>query len=88
VSSLQKLLSPVKISSMELRNRLVMAPMTTQWAGPGNTITQRLIDYHVARAKGGVGLITFEVCTVDEKFPYQVHTVGLWETTSFPTTFS
>ena len=78
LSTPQKLFSPVKIGSMELRNRLVMAPMTTQWAGPGDTITQRLIDYHVARAKGGVGLITFEVCTVDEKFPYQVHTVGLW----------
>ena len=78
MSSLQKLFSPVRIGSMELRNRLVMAPMTTQWAGPGDTITHRLIDYHVARAKGGVGLITFEVCTVDQKFPYQVHTVGLW----------
>jgi 2,4-dienoyl-CoA reductase (NADPH2) len=78
VSPLQKLFSPVRIGSMELKNRLVMAPMTTNWAGPGDTITQRLIDYHVARAKGGVGLITFEVCTVDQRFPYQVHTVGLW----------
>ncbi|MDM8000069.1 MAG: NAD(P)/FAD-dependent oxidoreductase [Dehalococcoidia bacterium] len=78
MSSLHKLFTPVKIGSMELRNRLVMAPMTTQWAGPGDTVSQRLIDYHVARARGGVGLITFEVCTVDEKFPYQVHTVGLW----------
>jgi 2,4-dienoyl-CoA reductase (NADPH2) len=79
VSPLQKLFSPVRIGSMELKNRLVMAPMTTNWAGPGDTITQRLIDYHVARAKGGVGLITFEVCTVDQRFPYQVHTVGLWD---------
>ena len=78
MSPLQKLFSPIRIGSMELRNRLVMAPMTTNWAGPGDTITQRLIDYHVARAKGGVGLITFEVCTVDQRFPYQVHTVGLW----------
>ena len=79
MSPLQKLFSPVRIGSMELKNRLVMAPMTTNWAGPGDTITQRLIDYHVARAKGGVGLITFEVCTVDQRFPYQIHTVGLWD---------
>jgi 2,4-dienoyl-CoA reductase (NADPH2) len=78
VSPFQKLFSPVRIGSMELKNRLVMAPMTTNWAGPGDTITLRLIDYHVARAKGGVGLITFEVCTIDQRFPYQVHTVGLW----------
>ena len=78
VSSLHKLFSPAKIGSMELRNRLVMAPMTTSYSGPGDTVSQRLIDYHVARAKGGVGLITFEVCTVDQRFPYQMHTVGLW----------
>ncbi len=78
MTSLQKLFSPVRIGSMEVKNRLVMAPMTTQWAGPGDTITQRLIDYHTARAKGGVGLITFEVCTVDRQYPYQLHTVGLW----------
>lgn len=63
---------------MELRNRLAMAPMTTSWSGPGDTVSRRLIDYHVARARGGVGLITFEVCTVDQRFPYQWHTVGLW----------
>ncbi len=78
MSSLHMLFSPTKIGSMELKNRLVMAPMTTSYSGPGDTVSQRLIDYHVARAKGGVGLITFEVCTVDQKFPYQMHTVGLW----------
>ncbi len=78
MSPFQKLFSPVRIGSMEIRNRLAMAPMTTSWSGPGDTVSQRLIDYHVARAKGGVGLITFEVCTVDQKFPYQMHTVGLW----------
>jgi len=78
MASQRKLFSPISIGSMEVKNRLVMAPMTTQWAGPGDTVGQRLIDYHVARAKGGVGLITFEVCTVDRRYPYQVHTVGLW----------
>ncbi|MBN2099886.1 MAG: FAD-dependent oxidoreductase [Dehalococcoidia bacterium] len=78
MSPMQKLFSPVKIGSMELRNRLAMAPMTTSWSGDGDTVSQRLIDYHVARAKGGVGLITFEVCTVDQRFPYQIHSVGLW----------
>lgn len=78
MSPFPHLFSPVRIGSMELRNRLAMAPMTTSWSGPGDTVSQRLIDYHVARARGGVGLITFEVCTVDEKFPYQWHTVGLW----------
>jgi len=86
VTSLQKLFSPVRIGSMEVKNRLVMAPMTTQWAGPGDTITQRLIDYHVARARGGVGLITFEVCTVDRQYPYQLHTVGCGVTNLSPIT--
>ncbi len=78
MSPFPHLFSPIRIGSMELRNRLAMAPMTTSWSGPGDTVSQRLIDYHVARARGGVGLITFEVCTVDQNFPYQWHTVGLW----------
>jgi len=54
-----KLLEPGKIGRLSLKNRIVMAPMLTglavQW-GEGE-LSQRDIDYYVARAKGGVGLI-------------------------------
>lgn len=39
-----------------LRNRIVMAPMTTWSANPDGTISQQELDYYQARAKG-VGLV-------------------------------
>ena len=50
---------------MSLRNRLVMAPMETQYGTREGTPTQRTIDYYVARARGGVGLITLGASSVD-----------------------
>ena len=32
MSALTKLFSPVKIGTMEVKNRIAMAPMTTNWA--------------------------------------------------------
>ena len=79
MASLERLFSPIKIGSMEVRNRIVMSPMTTMWAGEDDTVTQRLLDYHEARARGGVGMITYEVCTVDRVHPYQPRSSGLWD---------
>ncbi len=78
MSQFKVLFTPTSIGSMKLRNRLAMAPVTTQWAGPGDTISQRMIDYFAARARGGVGLITLEVCSIDRRFPYHASTPGLW----------
>lgn len=61
-----KLFSPIKIRGLELRNRVVMSGMGTHMTGMDSSeVTQKLIDYHVARAKGGVGMNTTEVCSVD-----------------------
>src|SRR5512139_2877981 len=45
---------------MNIKNRIVMSPMITDYADEEGHITQRLIDYLVERAKGGVGLIVLE----------------------------
>ena len=55
--ALTRLFEPITIDSLRLRNRIVMAPMVTNYASPDGAVTQRLIDYFVARARGGVGLI-------------------------------
>lgn len=59
------LFRPVEIGSLELRNRVVMAPMTSGYGSPDGYATQDLADYYVARARGGVGLITCEACYVE-----------------------
>jgi 2,4-dienoyl-CoA reductase-like NADH-dependent reductase (Old Yellow Enzyme family)/thioredoxin reductase len=61
---LSHLFRPLKIRSMELKNRVVMAPMVTNYATKDGAVTGRLIDYIVARAWGGVGLIEAEASYV------------------------
>ncbi|WP_423837632.1 hypothetical protein, partial [Tepidanaerobacter syntrophicus] len=51
------LLSPVKIGTMEVRNRFVVPPMGTNFANPDGSVSKQLIDYLAARSKGGYGLI-------------------------------
>jgi len=60
------LFSPVKIGSMEVRNRIVMAPMTSGYSSADGYVTQTLINFYLARANGGVGLITCESCYVEK----------------------
>lgn len=61
------LFTPVRIGAMELRNRLVMSPMENLYGTLEGTPTQRSIDYFVARAKGGVGLITLGASSIDAR---------------------
>jgi 2,4-dienoyl-CoA reductase-like NADH-dependent reductase (Old Yellow Enzyme family)/thioredoxin reductase len=61
MSQYTSLFQPGRIGSMEVRNRIVMPPMGTGYADEGGYVSQRMIDYHEARARGGVGLIIVEV---------------------------
>jgi 2,4-dienoyl-CoA reductase (NADPH2) len=59
-----KILSPIKIGNLEIRNRVVMAPLSNNFAQDG-FITERMIHFYSERAKGGVGLVTVEDGIVD-----------------------
>jgi 2,4-dienoyl-CoA reductase (NADPH2) len=65
MTAFPRLFSPVKIGSLELRNRLVMSPMETCYATKDGRPSPRSLAYYEARARGGVGLITLGACTVD-----------------------
>jgi 2,4-dienoyl-CoA reductase-like NADH-dependent reductase (Old Yellow Enzyme family) len=52
--------SPVKIGPLELKNRLVMAPLTRQVAEADGTPTAEMAAYYARRARGGIGLIISE----------------------------
>ena len=56
----ERLFEPIRIGGMEVRNRLVMAPMTTGYASMDGVVSDRIMDYYVERAMGGVGLIVVE----------------------------
>lgn len=53
-----------KIGALTLKNRVILPPMGTLFAADGGFVSQRLIDYHVARAKGGCGMNIVEVSAV------------------------
>jgi 2,4-dienoyl-CoA reductase-like NADH-dependent reductase (Old Yellow Enzyme family)/thioredoxin reductase len=55
-----KILEPTHIGQMKVKNRIVMAPMGTNYAEAGGAVSQRMLDYYEARARGGVGLIIVE----------------------------
>lgn len=73
------LLSPIKIGTMEVRNRFVVPPMGTNFANPDGSVSKQLINYLAARSKGGYGLIIVEVTAVDplgKAIPWQP---GIWD---------
>ncbi|MET0268953.1 MAG: alkene reductase [Sphingomonas sp.] len=50
--------SPVRLGALRLSNRIVMAPMTRDRAGPGDTATALMTEYY--RQRAGAGLIVTE----------------------------
>lgn len=62
---------------MKLKNRMVMSPMTTAYCHDDQTPSERLIRYFEERARGGVGLITMELITVDEVHRYMHRSMTL-----------
>lgn len=76
-TSFPRLTSPARIGDMELKNRMVMSPMTTAYCNDDQTPSERLVRYFEERAKGGVGLITMELITVDEVHRYMHRSMTL-----------
>ena len=60
----EKLFAPIKIRGMELKSRIVLPAMGTKFSGKTSFVTDQLIDYHVARVKGGSTLNIVEVSSV------------------------
>lgn len=63
-SSFKHLLSPLRVGQKEIRNRTLSTAHGTGYAVNGK-VSDQLIAYHVARAKGGIGLIILEATGVD-----------------------
>ncbi len=75
---METLLSPISIGAMHLRNRIAMAPMSTDFAQDDGSVSDRMLSYYEARARGGAGLVILEVVGVDAAYPYMPRTLGLW----------
>jgi N-ethylmaleimide reductase len=69
------LFTPVQLGPYELRNRLVMAPMTRSRAGEGNVVTELTVEYYAQRASAG--LIVTEGTQVSPQGVGYTHTPGI-----------
>ena len=55
---------PIKVGTIELKNRMYAVPMVSVHADEDGNVTQRLIDMYRERAKGGWGLVCVEASTI------------------------
>lgn len=55
MKELKNLFEPIRIGSMDLKNRMVMAPMGTGFVSEDGTVNNKMINYFSERAKGGTG---------------------------------
>lgn len=57
--------TPFTLKRLRLKNRLVMSPMGVNLGAPEGGVTDELIAFYEARARGGVGLIISEVTRIE-----------------------
>jgi 2,4-dienoyl-CoA reductase-like NADH-dependent reductase (Old Yellow Enzyme family)/thioredoxin reductase len=71
MEKLTKLFEPGKIGKLEIKNRIIAAPLGMGFnfgTKPSGFVTDRLIAYNEARAKGGVGMIQLNTSAVDRPY--------------------
>lgn len=72
-----KLFTPIKINNVEVKNRVFMSPMSTNFASHDGYVTEEMIHHYASRAKGGVGLIVTEVVMVEPTYRYILNTASI-----------
>ena len=67
-----RMLQKGKIGSLEIQNRVLMAPMGTK-SEPDGSVSDRDLHYFEERAKGGTGMIITGRFAVTEKYEMRSH---------------
>jgi 2,4-dienoyl-CoA reductase-like NADH-dependent reductase (Old Yellow Enzyme family) len=78
------LFTPAHIGPAEIKNRIVMPPMTTRTADAEGLVTEDTIAYYMARVRGGVGLITVEMASPEKCGRHRRHEVGIYDDCFLP----
>src|SRR6202042_3480294 len=80
---LPRLFSPLAVGNVTLPNRIVSSGHDTVMAEHGQ-ISDRLIAYHEARARGGAGLIVVQVAGIHETARYTSHVMMATDDSCIP----
>jgi len=75
-TSFKRVMSPLTIRNLTIKNRVVRTAHATAFAD--GTISDELINYHLARAEGGVGLTILEGSWVDEASRNYARNIHSW----------
>jgi 2,4-dienoyl-CoA reductase-like NADH-dependent reductase (Old Yellow Enzyme family) len=78
------LLTPARIGPAEIPNRIVMPPMTTRASDEEGHVTDASIAYYMARARGGVGLITVEMASPEKAGRHRRRELGIYKDEFIP----
>ena len=70
-----KLFTPLQIGSMTVKNRTFMAPMSLGYESQDGTVNERMQEYWLERARGGIGCIILDALSVDPNMPYLGNTL-------------
>lgn len=62
----QRLFEPLRLSGLELKNRITMAPLYTGYANGDGTVSELLLDHYREMASSGAAMIVVENAAVDE----------------------
>lgn len=84
MKELEMLFSPIKIGTMEVRNRIVMPPMGTNLAASDGSPSDRQINYYAARARGGAGIIQTGVTEIDPAGKGTAASPAIWDDSLIP----
>jgi 2,4-dienoyl-CoA reductase-like NADH-dependent reductase (Old Yellow Enzyme family) len=82
--SVPRLFTPGRIGPVELKNRVVMPPMTTRCADRDGFVTDEVIAYYGARADGGVGLVTVEMSAPERAGRHRNFELGIHDDAFVP----
>ena len=61
---IKKLFEPIQIGTMELKNRLAMAPMGLRLLDEDGFPDEQCLEHYVRRADGGAGLVMVQACSI------------------------
>lgn len=73
-----ELLSPLRIGTLDISNRMVAGPIVSDWADSEGSVTPRMIDSYIERAAGGWGLVIAEATFIRPDGNNFRHMLGLW----------
>jgi 2,4-dienoyl-CoA reductase-like NADH-dependent reductase (Old Yellow Enzyme family) len=78
------LLTPARIGGVEIKNRIIMPPMTTRLADEEGHVTDDTVAYYMARVRGGVGMITVEMASPERAGRHRRRELGIYDDRFLP----